>query len=236
VEWAAVTDRGLCREKNEDAYLALPECWLFAVADGLGGHLAGEVASRVALESFAAAMGCWEGDDPVTALTRAAAAANEAVYQLAQTNPAYKDMGTTLTACILRDGELFWVHVGDSRGYLIREQEIAQFTRDHSLFSEFLREGQLAAGEAEVYPGRNVLTRALGVEPMVAADTGRLSLEAGDVVLLCTDGLTLHLDETDIIKVVSRGMVAQQAEELVRLALERGGRDNVTVILIKITA
>ncbi|MGQ9512382.1 Stp1/IreP family PP2C-type Ser/Thr phosphatase [Thermodesulfitimonas sp.] len=233
MEWAAVTDRGLHREKNEDAYLALPERGLFAVADGLGGHLAGEVASRVALESFAAAVGCWGESDPATALTCAAAAANEAVYRLAQTNLAYKEMGTTLTACIFKERELFWVHVGDSRGYLVRKGEITQFTRDHSLFTEFLREGHRPVGEGWAYPGRNVLTRAIGVEPTVAVDTGRLSLVADDAVLLCTDGLTLHLDEVDILRVISRGVVARQAEELVQLALERGGRDNVTVILIK---
>lgn len=235
VEWAAVTDKGLERPKNEDGFLALPELGLFAVADGLGGHLAGEVASRVALESFAAAMQTHTGGDFQAVLADAAGFANRVVYGLAQSNPEYSNMGTTLTACLIRSRELFWVHVGDSRGYLIRKNAIEQFTKDHSFLAEVLLEGQEQGEKMQAHPYRHVLTRALGTEAVVAADTGRFPLEPGDTILLCTDGLTLHLNEEDILAVLSQGVVSQQAEELVGLALGRGGRDNVTVILIKIT-
>ena len=236
MEWAAVTNKGRRRQTNEDAYLIVPERGLFAVADGLGGHAAGEVASRVALETFSAALGLEEGQDLPAALGRAAAAANEAVYRMAQSHPDYGGMGTTLTACVIQNEELYWVHVGASRGYLLRQEEIIQFTRDHSVFAELFAAGYLDEAEATAWGYRNVLTRAVGVEPAVEADTGRLLLAVGDTILLCTDGLTLHLDDPDILKIATHGAVSEQTRALVELALERGGEDNVTVVLVRITA
>ncbi|MEW6769829.1 MAG: Stp1/IreP family PP2C-type Ser/Thr phosphatase [Bacillota bacterium] len=233
MEWSAVSDRGLERENNEDGFLACPEIGLFAVADGMGGHQAGEVASWLALRSLEEFVRQNSGTDPRPLLVGAAEEANRRVYAASQARPEYNGMGSTLTACILQGEAVFWVHVGDSRGYLIRGGEITQFTQDHSLVSEFIREGKLTPEEAEIHPYRNVLSRVLGTQVQVPVDEGVITALPGDTILLCTDGLTIHLNTMEIMAVLSRGSAQDQAQELLRTALERGGRDNITLVLIR---
>ncbi|MEW6193380.1 MAG: Stp1/IreP family PP2C-type Ser/Thr phosphatase [Bacillota bacterium] len=234
MEWSAASDRGLERENNEDGFLACPEIGLFAVADGMGGHQAGEVASWLALRSLEEFVRQNSGTDPRLLLVGAVEEANRQVYVASQARPEYNGMGSTLTACILQGRAVFWVHVGDSRGYLIRGREIVQFTQDHSLVSEFIREGKLTPEEAAVHPYRNVLSRVLGTQLRVPVDEGVIATLPGDTILLCTDGLTIHLNTMEITAVLSRGSTRDQAQELLRTALERGGRDNITVVLIRI--
>ncbi|RJX19166.1 MAG: Stp1/IreP family PP2C-type Ser/Thr phosphatase [Ammonifex sp.] len=234
MNWTAISDKGLVREKNEDALLAYPEIGLFAVADGMGGHLAGEIASKLALKILAEAVYTHSPVDPLPALMAATEQANRQVYTLAVEKEEYGGMGTTLTACFIQAQTLYWAHVGDSRGYLVREGKISQFTRDHSLVSDYVREGKITPEEAETHPYRNVLSRALGTEPTVLADTGKVQLQTGDLLLLCTDGLTLHLADTEIMELVMEGTLVKQAQKLLNLVLERGGKDNVTFILIEI--
>ncbi|MEW6446987.1 MAG: Stp1/IreP family PP2C-type Ser/Thr phosphatase [Bacillota bacterium] len=233
MEWAVLSHKGLARAKNEDNLLVCADIGLFAVADGMGGHQAGEVASRLALESLERAVRQNDESDLLAVLTNAFEQANQNVYMAAQSNPECEKMGTTLTACIIRAGNLFWLHVGDSRGYLVRNNEIKQFTEDHSYVSDFVRKGELTPEEAEVHPYRHVLTRALGTEPLIQVDKGIVKLEPNDVVLLCTDGLTLHLNDHEILEIARNGRPTEQVRKLVKTALERGGLDNVTLILIK---
>lgn len=234
MEWAVLSHKGLARAKNEDNLLVCADIGLFAVADGMGGHQAGEVASRLALESLETAVRQTDHADLLHVLKDAFEEANKSVYSAAQGNPDCEKMGTTLTACIIRKGKLYWLHIGDSRGYLLRDNEIKQFTEDHSYVSDFVRKGELTPEEAEVHPYRHVLTRALGTEPLINVDKGTVTLEPGDKILLCTDGLTVHLNDEEILKVARRGKPAEQAKRLLKTALERGGVDNITLILIKI--
>ncbi|MEW6573093.1 MAG: Stp1/IreP family PP2C-type Ser/Thr phosphatase [Bacillota bacterium] len=234
MEWAVVSHRGLARAKNEDNLLVCSDIGLFAVADGMGGHQAGEVASRLALESLESALRENDRGDLLHVLTDAFERANQRVYAAAQADPECEKMGTTLTACIIRSGKLHWMHVGDSRGYLVRNNEIKQFTEDHSYVSDFVRRGELTPEEAKVHPYRHVLTRAIGAEPVILVDKGTVELVPEDTVLLCTDGLTVHLSDKEILEIAHRGKPAEQTKKLMKMALERGGVDNITLILIKI--
>lgn len=234
MEWAVLSHKGLARAKNEDYLLVCSDIGLFAVADGLGGHQAGEVASRLALESLERAVRDNDHADPLHILTTAFDQVNQDVYMAAQANPECEKMGTTLTACIIQSGQLYWLHVGDSRGYVVRNNKIRQFTEDHSYVSDFVRKGELTPEEAEAHPYRHVLTRAIGTGPLVHADKGTVVLEPEDTVLLCTDGLTVHLSDEEILSASRYGKPAEQAERLVKMALQRGGVDNITLILIKI--
>jgi protein phosphatase len=234
MNWTAVSDKGLVREKNEDALLANSDIGLFAVADGIGGHLAGEIASKLALKILAEALNAQSTVDPLPALLTATEQANRYVYSLAVEKEEYGGMGTTLTACFIQGATLYWTHVGDSRGYLVREGKISQFTRDHSLIWDYVREGKITPEEAETHPYRNVLSRAVGTEPTVLADSGKMPLQTGDLLVICTDGLTLHLADAEILQLVTDGTLVSRAEKLLDLVLKRGGKDNVTCILVKI--
>ncbi|MEW6183698.1 MAG: Stp1/IreP family PP2C-type Ser/Thr phosphatase [Bacillota bacterium] len=235
MEWIARSEKGLVRPNNEDNLLTFPEIGLFAVADGMGGHQAGEVASRLAIECLKITLSQGIRTDPLPQLMTAAGEANRVVYAAAQENKEYGGMGTTLTACVIQAQSLYWVHIGDSRGYLIRNDEITQFTRDHSLVSTYVRQGKLTPEEAESHPYRNVLSRALGTEPATSMDSGSVNVFTGDRIVLCTDGLTNHLAAEDILNLLRQGGLEEQAGALIDLALERGGKDNVTLILISIT-
>ncbi|MEW6172176.1 MAG: Stp1/IreP family PP2C-type Ser/Thr phosphatase [Bacillota bacterium] len=235
MEWIALSDKGLVRPNNEDNLLTCPEIGLFAVADGMGGHRAGEVASRLALECLRKSLSQSSHADPLPELMTAASEANRAVFSVAQENKDYGGMGTTLTACIIQTQSLYWVHIGDSRGYLIRNDGITQFTRDHSLVSAYVRQGKLTPEEAEIHPYRNVLSRALGTEPAATLDSGSVGVFTGDKIVLCTDGLTNHLTAEEILDLLRQGRLEEQAKGLLELALERGGKDNVTFIVINMS-
>jgi protein phosphatase len=178
----ALSDIGLHRKTNEDAFVTAAP--LFAVCDGMGGALAGEVASALAAETLAA------GQAGGRSLLEAAEAANTAVFAKAESDSGHQGMGTTLTAVRLEGETGHFVHIGDSRGYLLRAGELQQLTDDHSLVGEMMRDGRLTEEEAAVHPHRSVLSRALGTEPQVRIDEFEVDLEDGDVLLLCSDGLS----------------------------------------------
>jgi serine/threonine protein phosphatase PrpC len=230
----SATDTGLVRSVNQD--LAVETTTLFAVADGMGGHAGGEVASRLAVDALLAAF----GRQPTGAgLSEAVTEANAAVWQHSQENPELRGMGTTLTAVALvnEDGRdvLALVNVGDSRSYRFHDGEITQITSDHSLAEEMVRTGELTSTEAAVHPHRHILTRALGVSTDVAVDLWRIQPVRGDRYLLCSDGLTNELGPDQISEVLSSvGDPRQAAELLVQAARTHGGSDNITVVVVDV--
>lgn len=232
---AGHTDTGLTRAGNEDAYFCGET--VFAVADGLGGHQAGEVASAIAIEPVAALDGrrFEETADAREAVAAAVADANRAVWRSAEADPAHAGMGTTLTAALVHGDAVLLAHVGDSRAYLRRGAEgLARLTSDHTPVEEMVRAGQLSAAEAARHPERSVLSRALGLEPEVEVDTpDPLGLRPGDRVLLCSDGLTEPLSDDEIAGILDRNPDTGAAcRALVDAANERGGPDNITVVLL----
>ena len=237
---AVATDTGYLRTANQD--LALASADLAVVADGMGGHLGGEIAARVAVEELLAA---FERDRTTDGLIAAVRVANDAVYRRSRSDRNVRGMGTTLTAAALvgdePDGQLrlALVNVGDSRGYLVDRQErrVLQLTEDHSVVEEMVRNGELTPAEAAVHPHRHVLTRALGIEPGIEPDCWELDLEPGSRLLLCSDGLTNELDEQEIAEVLlDEPNIDKSAAQLVRLALRRGGTDNITVVVLDVLA
>ena len=227
------TDVGLVRGHNEDRYLADER--LFAVADGVGGHKAGEVASQTAVETLQR-----EFQEATTdSLVDAVKTANRTVWGLAEANPEQRGMGTTLTAVALvdEDGEerLAVVNVGDSRAYLLQQGELEQLTEDHSLVEQLVRDGQLTPEEAQVHPQRSIITRALGLDPEVEVDSWELTPYKGDRILLCSDGLTNEVTDDEIastLRTVSDPTEA--AHQLVQEARDHGGSDNITCVVVDV--
>jgi len=230
-EAAQLTDTGRQREANEDSYFSRSP--LFAVADGMGGAQAGEVASRMAVEAFERTD---EADaSPEELLRRTAQEANREIFEHAQGDSSHSGMGTTLTAALLHGNEISFGHVGDSRAYVFRAGRLKQITNDHSLVEELRRQGKLTRDQAAEHPQRSVITRALGPEPTVDVDTMTFSAHPGDVFLLCSDGLTTMLGDEDVAAILAREDNLQMAaRRLVRAANDRGGRDNITVILFRL--
>jgi protein phosphatase len=231
VEHIGRTDVGRQRSANEDAFVVAPP--FFAVADGMGGAKAGEVASQLAADAFS---GEGEsGEAPEEQLSRILREANRRIYELAATDESRRGMGTTLTAAKVHDSEVSLGHVGDSRAYLMRDDKLEQLTRDHSLVAELERSGQLTPEAAEHHPQRSIITRALGPEPDVDVDTYTLAGRDGDVYLLCSDGLTGMLSDADVAAIL-RGAASLDAaaEELVHAANQSGGKDNITVVLFRL--
>jgi PPM family protein phosphatase len=231
VERAHRTDTGRQRNANEDAYFARGP--LFAVADGMGGAQAGEVASRLATESFEPVQ---RGEESPEAYLRAIArAANARIHRLAQADSSRSGMGTTLTAALVEDDEVSFAHVGDSRAYLFRDGELKLLTSDHSLVEELRRQGRLTDEQAEDHPQRSIITRALGPEREVEVDTMTYQARPGDVYLLCSDGLTTMVREDRIAATLAETESLQDAvSSLVREANEAGGRDNITVVAFRL--
>ena len=231
----AATDVGLVRSNNQDQFLVAER--LFAVADGMGGHAAGEVASLTALEALRAA---FDGDRTADGLADAVRNANRAVWDRAHEQRDLRGMGTTLTAVALvvddrEDEVLAIVNVGDSRAYLLRDGELDQLTDDHSVPAELHRAGRLSPSEAAAHPQRNVLTRALGVDPDVEVDCFRVTPYRGDRLALASDGLFNEVDDRDIARVLRTEPDPEKAaEELVRLARDGGGNDNITVVVVDV--
>ena len=226
-----LSDTGRQREANEDSYFSAAP--LFAVADGMGGAQAGEVASHLAVEAFADAEPASMA--PEELLRTTIEDANRRIYELAQGDTSRSGMGTTLTAALLRGDEISFGHVGDSRAYVWREGELKQITNDHSLVEELRRQGRLSREQAADHPQRSVITRALGPEPEVEVDTMTFRGRPGDVFLLCSDGLTTMLGDDDLIAILRReGGLEKKARWLVRAANDRGGRDNITVVLFSL--
>jgi serine/threonine protein phosphatase PrpC len=231
VEQAGLTDVGRQRDANEDnLVLAAP---VFAVADGMGGARAGEVASRIAAEAFRAARD--PARTPEQQLEAVAQQANRRIYELALEDESRRGMGTTLTATLVADDAVSIGHVGDSRAYRLRAGELRQLTQDHSLVAELERSGQLSPEDAEHHPQRSIITRALGPEPTVAVDTHTHQAQDGDVYLLCSDGLTGMISDSELATLLRAApSLESAAEALVRAANQSGGRDNITVVLFRL--
>lgn len=244
VRFGAKTDLGNVRENNEDKFdffeptepvLLAERGSVYAVCDGMGGHSAGQIASELALKTFLKAYYDLELPDIDSALTVAVQAANALVREVAQAIPGRRGMGTTLTAAALCEGEAHIVHVGDSRCYLVRGEVIEQVTDDHSYVMEQVRLGMMTLEEAQVSPYRNVITRSIGMDS-VEPDIYRVPLQAGDRLVLCTDGLTTHVPDEQIAEVVRSLSPSAAAQRLVEMALEGGGSDNVTVVVVQVLA
>jgi protein phosphatase len=222
----ALTDIGLHRKSNEDTFVVQPP--LYAVCDGMGGASAGEVASGLAAETLAAEVA---GGTPLHA---AAEAANAAVFRRAHENLEQTGMGTTLTAFVLEGATARFAHIGDSRAYLLRDGELRQVSDDHSLVGEMVRDGRLTEAEAAVHPHRSILSRALGTEPQARIDEFTEDLLPGDVLLLCSDGLSGPVT-TDAIRVaLTRSDPQAAAERLVLEARRAGGPDNITAVVVQL--
>jgi serine/threonine protein phosphatase PrpC len=225
------TNPGRRRRRNEDAYVIQPP--LFAVADGMGGAQAGEIASRLAADALREEGGNGDGEERVASLVREA---NRRVYERSRSDSAASGMGTTVTAALLEGDHVRIGHVGDSRAYLIRNGLLEQLTQDHSLVAELMRDGKLSQEEADAHPQRSVITRALGTDPEVDVDTFTIEARPGDVFLLCSDGLTTMVGDESILRMVEehRGDLDRAARTLVSAANSAGGEDNITVVLFEI--
>src|SRR3954451_4946825 len=229
---ASATDTGRRRRHNEDAYVCEPP--LFAVADGMGGAQAGELASGLAAaalrdESSQLSGGEQRVDDLIQE-------ANRRIFERQSQDASASGMGTTITVALVEDGRVSIGHVGDSRAYLIRDRKLEQLTEDHSLVAELVRSGKLSPEEAEGHPQRSVITRALGTDPDVDVDTFSIEAKPGDLFLLCSDGLTSMVDDDTILREVERNRrdLKGAAKALVRAANKGGGEDNITVVFFEI--
>ena len=229
----SATDVGLVRSNNQDSLLVADP--LFAVADGMGGAAAGEVASTTAIECLESAFDAAGHSTPET-LIEAARSANRAVWEQAESNPEMRGMGTTLVAlAMLEDGHLGAINIGDSRLYVLRDGTLRQITSDHNLVAELVAEGRISKEEAEVHPRRNIMTRALGVDPDVPVDLFVEEPVAGDRYLLCSDGLPRELRDDHIASLLNRlADPVEAAKELVEEAKRRGGNDNITVVVVDV--
>lgn len=244
--YAVLTDIGRLRANNEDAVLMDVEHGLVALADGMGGYNAGEVASALAVDLFVGEMGRWlkEAAAQPTEMTSAQVrrameicvdGANRAVFEAAHTFADFSGMGTTLVVAVCRPDGCWVGHVGDSRAYQWRDSALQQVTRDHSLLQEQLDSGLINLREAAQADYRNLVTRALGVEDIVLADVQELPVHVGDVLLLCSDGLNDMLTDEDLADVLALALpLEEKCRHLVDMANERGGRDNISVALIEV--
>jgi protein phosphatase len=243
-----VTDVGRRREHNEDAFLVDLETGLFIVADGMGGHAGGGTASAIAVrsiqesvkaareaspQSFAAPTPADVGNFP-TMLRLSVESASRAIFRAAQEDPDLAGMGTTVTAALVTGRAAFVAHVGDSRCYLVRGGRIFQLSEDHSLVNEQLKAGAITEEEARQSRFRNIITRSVGFEEEVQVDVVGLEVEPGDAVVLCCDGLSNLVTDPEILQLAGGSRLAEAPEKLVALANERGGDDNITVIVVRV--
>ncbi len=237
------TDLGRIRENNEDkadfyqpedpTILAARGCF-YAVADGMGGHAAGQIASELALKHVLSSYYNSPTDDIPTALLEAIGHANQHIYNIAVSVPERAGMGTTLTAAVVAEDRIYIGQVGDSRAYLIRDAEIRQVTFDHSWVAEQVRIGGMTAEDALVSPYRNVITRSIGTMDTVDPDLFIEEVRVGDIWVLCSDGLTGHVDDPEILHIAAAQAPTEACRQLIELAGSRGGRDNITVFLLSV--
>jgi serine/threonine protein phosphatase PrpC len=244
-EAAAATDCGRVRSSNEDAFDYRPDLGIFVVCDGMGGAAAGEVASRASVDAFLDAFDAesaavaaeahkahWA--DPAGLLDEAVAAANDAVFSLAQDDARLRGMGTTLVALLMEEQRAWVAHVGDSRCYRMRKGALERLTEDHSLVDEQVRRGHLTPQEAERSPLRNVITRAIGSHGSVVAEISEIDVQTGDLLLLCSDGLIREVSDTKIGAVLAGSTdLNQTCNQLIAAANANGGKDNITCLLVR---
>lgn len=227
--WATATHKGMVRENNEDSVFPnaagdSSDNAVLIVADGMGGHVAGEVASRIAINAAASS--------ELTAEDRVAAG-NRAIREEVAREPSLEGMGTTMTLLMIEDGQATVGHVGDSRAYLLRNGEFSQLTEDHTVAAEYVALGQLSPEEAATHPQRHMLTRTLGLTRFVNVDEFKFDLEAGDRILVCSDGLTEMVDDERIAERLADGTPEEVAWGLVELANDAGGVDNISVVVVE---
>jgi len=247
VEVASLSDIGCQRDNNEDAL----SYWesksdddfrqkgrLALVADGMGGYEGGQEASRLAVETIQDIYDQEAAGDPRSVLLKGFQAAHERIRKYAEAHPEFQGMGTTCTALALNDFRLYFVHVGDSRLYLVRGESISRLTRDHSYVGRLVESGVLNSDEAERHPQRHILTAALGAGGEIVADSPSdpMTLQEGDALVLCTDGLWGQVHEPEILQVVAAKQASAACAELVKMARERGGPDNITVQILRLSA
>lgn len=245
LEVASVTHPGRVRSHNEDSIVTDAEIGLAVLADGMGGYNAGEVASGIAVAMIAAEMkksladvkaGELDGSSAEKLLSAHAVKANAAIYQAAQTDEQYSGMGTTLVAALWYDNRMAVGHIGDSRLYRLRGDVLEQVTRDHSLLQEQIDNGMITREQARFSQNRNLVTRAVGIDPEVDAEVHTYPVQLGDIYLLCSDGLSDMVTDEDIQNTLAslRANLPLAAEQLVQQANDNGGRDNVSVILVRV--
>jgi protein phosphatase len=232
--YARASDTGRKRRHNEDSYVVAPP--LFAVADGMGGAQAGEVASKLAAAVLEESdPGSLSGPEKLVSLIQEA---NRRVYERASSDPSTSGMGTTMTVALVEGQKVTFGHVGDSRAYRVRGGQLEQVTEDHSLVNELLKSGKLSPDEAEIHPQRSVITRAVGTDPDVDVDAFVVDADEGDIFLLCSDGLTDMVADDDILETIERHSddLDRVTKALVSAANRGGGEDNITVIAFRIAA
>lgn len=235
-----ITDQGVVRQQNQDVFHieTCGDMTLGLVCDGMGGARAGNVASQMAVDQFLTSvkrlkLERWR-EDPEALLNRAAREANEVVYEKATTDPDCAGMGTTMVAVLVIDQLAYLLNIGDSRGYLVSQGRVEKITRDHSVVERLLLSGQITEEEARQHPQKNLITRALGVEPRVDADFYRQYLSPGDYLLLCSDGLSNVVTEEEMLHQVSQeGEDSSCCQRLLDIAISKGAPDNVTVVLLQ---
>ncbi len=233
---SASTDVGLRRRVNEDRFTMVPDLGLYLVADGMGGHRAGQIASQLAAEASVHAVRMLEGAAVSLSekLRQVLVFANREIHATAQKQPDLAGMGTTLVALLASQGRIALAHVGDSRAYLIRGGQIRCVTSDHSLVGELLRRREISEEDARAHPHRHVLTRALGIRSSVEGDLLEMTPNDGDIFVLCSDGLTNHVGDDEIEAAVASGNDLQETcDALVDWANDRGGDDNTTVVIVQ---
>lgn len=241
MEVGVKTDIGKVREINQDAYyISADEGPLFIVADGMGGHKAGEIASNMAVDIISSDLGkdmnFLELDDKEiqNRIKQSIGKANQEIYKKSLEDECFAGMGTTVTLIYIKGKKVFIGHVGDSRAYLFRENTLAQLTEDHSLVEELIRNGSISREEAKLHPQRNIITRAVGTSPDIEADLIVKEKSKDDIFLLCTDGLTNMLEDEEIREhLLSKEDMQKVCENLVEFANNKGGYDNITVVAIK---
>lgn len=242
VEVFGLSDVGCIRELNEDCYCIggfedNSELGFCILADGMGGHNAGEVASQNAVKFIADEMnGLLEsgGKEIPARLSEAVAAANNRVYTMAEENPIHSGMGTTVVAAFINDGTAYVANVGDSRAYAVRNDEIVQITTDHSVVSELVMRGTITKEEARLHPQKNIITRAVGTDKSVRTDIFEYNYSPGDVMIICSDGLSAMLGDKEILKIINSKKTSEDTvNSLITAAKDEGGLDNITVICIR---
>ena len=243
MKYAARTDRGIRRKHNEDCYYVDPKNKLFVIADGMGGHSAGGIASQMAVAVFQTWVEELNGEpafsleagtsEKIRVLTELTMESNRRIYSHAQQHSFQEGMGTTLTTGFLDCPHLYYVHVGDSRLYLLREGTLTQITKDHSLVQELVDAGKMSPDTARVHPQRNIIRNAVGLESTLKIDSGSYPINRGDIVLACTDGLhDMIIDDSEIASLITSAPNLNAAcDYLLKASLDYGGVDNVTLIL-----
>jgi protein phosphatase len=243
---ASLSAVGQVRQNNEDAFGHFEpddakelkqKGRLFLVADGMGGHKGGAIASELAVEAIRQYYYSSDAKDRAAVLKRALKHANRVVFDKSEADDSLTGMGTTCTAMLILEGNAYFAHVGDSRAYIYRDEDLVQITQDHSLVGEMVRSGIITAEDARNHPKRNVITRSLGVQEEITADTPNspFELKKGDVLVLCSDGLTSFVGNEEIKKTIAANKPATASKKLVDLANDQGGKDNITVIVVEVS-